>query len=213
MRIEKIKLYENREDVTLTTYVLEDSHEMLNGKKRPAILVCPGGAYAFCSDREAEPVALKYASMGYHAFVLRYSVYNKGQFINPMEENLPKLDNLHVLEYIKDMDNFLKAADVVITRAGALSVSEICVVGRAAILIPSPNVTGNHQYFNAKAVADKGGAFLIEEKDLKSELVYEKIIEIKNDKDLQKSMEDGAKKAAPGDACQLIFDKVMNTIY
>ncbi len=89
MLVEKIKLYENREDVTLTTYVLDDSHEMLGGKTRPAILVCPGGAYAFCSDREAEPIALKYASMGYHAFVLRYSVYNKGKFINPMEENLP----------------------------------------------------------------------------------------------------------------------------
>lgn len=78
MKSEIIKLYENREDVTLTTYVLQDSPELLAGKSRPAILICPGGAYLSCSDREAEPIALKFASMGYHTFVLRYSVYNGG---------------------------------------------------------------------------------------------------------------------------------------
>ena len=73
MKTEVIKLYENREDVTLTTYVLQDSPEMLAGKSRPAILICPGGGYMSCSDREAEPIAMKFASMGYHTFVLRYS--------------------------------------------------------------------------------------------------------------------------------------------
>ena len=78
MKTEVIKLYENREDVTLTTYVLEDSPEMLAGKSRPAILICPGGGYMSCSDREAEPIAMKFASMGYHTFVLRYSTYMGG---------------------------------------------------------------------------------------------------------------------------------------
>ncbi|MCA9881399.1 MAG: alpha/beta hydrolase [Anaerolineae bacterium] len=78
MITEKIYLYEGRQDVTLTTYVLDDSPEMLNGKKRPGVLICPGGAFVFCSDREAEPVALRFAAMGYHAFVLRYSTFGKG---------------------------------------------------------------------------------------------------------------------------------------
>lgn len=86
MTTENIRLYENRTDVTLTTYILDDSREMLNGRKRPAILICPGGAYVFCSDREAEPVALRFAAMGYHAFVLRYSVYNKGVMVDPRGE-------------------------------------------------------------------------------------------------------------------------------
>lgn len=86
MITKKITLYESRQDVTLTTYLIEDSHEMLNGKKRPAILICPGGAYMFCSDREAEPIALRFAAMGYHAFVLRYSVYNKGVMVDPRGE-------------------------------------------------------------------------------------------------------------------------------
>lgn len=83
MKVETIRLYEDRADVTLTTYVLDDSPELLGGKSRPAVLICPGGAYLSCSDREGEPVALKFASMGYHAFVLRYSVYQEGDFAFP----------------------------------------------------------------------------------------------------------------------------------
>ncbi|GAA5417061.1 hypothetical protein Pryu01_02122 [Paraliobacillus ryukyuensis] len=86
MYTEKIKFYENRNDVTLTAYVLDDSSELLNGKRRPAILICPGGAYLNCSDREAEPVALRFVAMGYHAFVLRYSTYTGGSS-QPLELN------------------------------------------------------------------------------------------------------------------------------
>ena len=78
MRIEQFHLYKDDPKVTLTAYILDDSPEMLNGTKRPAVLVCPGGAYMFTSDREAEPLAIRFAAMGYHAFVLRYSVYSNG---------------------------------------------------------------------------------------------------------------------------------------
>lgn len=87
----KIKLYDGRDDVTLTTYVLDDSPEMLKGKKRPAVLICPGGAYLSCSDREGEPVAMRFAAMGYHAFVLRYSTYMEGQMGFPPMNEAPKV--------------------------------------------------------------------------------------------------------------------------
>lgn len=92
MKSEVIYLYEDREDVTLTTYVLDDSPELLAGTSRPAIIVCPGGAYMNCSDREAEPIAMRFAAMGYHAFVLRYSVYfeGKGGMMDPMQDIEPK---------------------------------------------------------------------------------------------------------------------------
>lgn len=80
MKTEVIKLYDNRDDVTLTTYILDNSPEMHYDEKRPAVLVCPGGAYLSCSDREGEPVALAFATMGYQTFVLRYSVYGGGAF-------------------------------------------------------------------------------------------------------------------------------------
>ena len=77
MICEKIYLYENRQDVFLTSYLWEPSSELPAGQKRPLILICPGGGYLNCSDREAEPVALRFAGMGYHAAVLRYSTYGE----------------------------------------------------------------------------------------------------------------------------------------
>ncbi|MGT2742390.1 alpha/beta hydrolase [Streptococcus plurextorum] len=74
MLIKKFNLDNKRDNVDLTSYILEDSPELLNGKKRPAIIICPGGAYINCSDREGEIVALRFAAMGYHVFVLRYHV-------------------------------------------------------------------------------------------------------------------------------------------
>lgn len=69
MKIETISLFADRPEVALTAYLVDAP------QKRPAVLICPGGAYLACSDTEAEPVALRWAGLGYHAFVLRYSVY------------------------------------------------------------------------------------------------------------------------------------------
>ena len=89
MKIEQFQLYKDDPMVTLTAYILDDSPEMLNGAKRPAVLVCPGGAYMFTSDREADPVAIRFAAMGYHAFVLRYSVYSNSGIRFPMPGQSP----------------------------------------------------------------------------------------------------------------------------
>ena len=79
---------------------------------------------------------------------------------------LDKCGNLKLEEYIYDMPTLMAAADVVVCRAGAMTVSELAMSGKCAIFIPSPNVTNNHQYKNAKVLADAGAALLIEEKDL-----------------------------------------------
>lgn len=73
-------------DVTLTTYILDDSKEMPNWNRRPAMLVIPGGGYAFCSDREAEPIAMAFAAKGWNTFVLRYSI-GKGNALFPRPLN------------------------------------------------------------------------------------------------------------------------------
>ena len=78
-------------------------------------------------------------------------------------------DSLVVKEYINNMPELLAAADLVISRAGALTLAELEAVGRAAVLIPSPNVAENHQYFNAMELQKAGAAVVIEEKDLTGE--------------------------------------------
>ena len=117
-------------------------------------------------------------------------------------------DNIHIMRYIDDMDNHLMAADVVVSRAGALSIAEICVCGKCAVFIPSPNVTGNHQYHNARAVADKGGAILIEEKDLTDELLVSKLMELKQNLAQVEIMGAAAKKCAFNDSAEIIYDEI-----
>ncbi len=83
--------------------------------------------------------------------------------------------NLAVKEYIDNMPQLLAAADLVISRAGALTLAELCAAGRAAILIPSPNVAENHQYYNALELQKVGAAVVIEEKDLTPELLIQTV--------------------------------------
>lgn len=81
---------------------------------------------------------------------------------------LAKYENLQLVEYIYDMPLKMAAADIIICRAGALTISELASAGKCPIFIPSPNVTENHQYKNAKVLADAGAAFVFEESELRN---------------------------------------------
>ena len=72
--------------VSLTAYIPDISDEMSNMKIKPAVIVIPGGSYRFCSDREAEPVALAYTAKGFNAFVLRYSLNEDAAFPTPLND-------------------------------------------------------------------------------------------------------------------------------
>lgn len=72
--------------VTLTAYITDISEEMKYANTKPAVLVIPGGAYKYCSDREAEPIALAYLAKGFNAFVLRYSLNDKAAFPTPLND-------------------------------------------------------------------------------------------------------------------------------
>lgn len=80
-----------------------------------------------------------------------------------------------VKPYIENMPIMLSAADIVISRSGAMSIAELSATSKASILIPSPNVTDNHQYKNARVLSDKNAAVLLEEKDLTTQTLIEKI--------------------------------------
>lgn len=79
------------ENVTLTAYIPDSSDEMKNQAYRRAMLVIPGGAYRFCSDREAEPVAFAFVAKGYAAFILRYSLGEKSIYPNPLNDAVEAL--------------------------------------------------------------------------------------------------------------------------
>lgn len=118
-------------------------------------------------------------------------------------------DNVAIVEYIHEMAKYLAASDLVISRSGALTVAEATVCGKPAIFIPSPAVTGNHQYFNAKAVADKGGAIIVEEKDLDNDKLADEILKLKNNPEAMKEMAAGSLACAPFDAVKIICDNIL----
>ena len=108
----------------------------------------------------------------------------------------------------------LSACDITISRSGALSVAETTMAGRAAIFIPSPNVTEDHQYYNAKAVADKGGAFIVREDNGEDALIAEIKDIIKtlgNDREELLRMGEASHALAPVNATDIIYDKIMET--
>ena len=86
-----------------------------------------------------------------------------------------QLTMVEIREYIYDMAVVMRAADLVICRSGASTISELTALGTAAILVPSPNVTNNHQEKNARVLEEGGGAVVVLEKDCTAEKMYELI--------------------------------------
>ncbi|MBE6805828.1 MAG: undecaprenyldiphospho-muramoylpentapeptide beta-N-acetylglucosaminyltransferase [Clostridia bacterium] len=129
-----------------------------------------------------------------------------------MCENLSDItlnDKISIKEYIYDMDVCMAAADLVIGRAGAITLSEISACGKAAILIPSPYVSENHQYHNAMTLKNVGAAEVIEEKYLTGDKLIDTVKTLCNDKLTLKTMAENAKKNAITDANERIYVQVM----
>lgn len=123
------------------------------------------------------------------------------------DETLAK-NGVTVKKYIYNMPELLASADVVICRAGAMTLSEIAALEKAAVIIPSPNVTNNHQYKNAKVLADKNAAILIEEKDLTGELLADNVEKLVSDKALRQSLEKNIKAFAVTDTLDRIYSVI-----
>ena len=115
---------------------------------------------------------------------------------------------LRVSEYIHDMDACLAAADLVICRAGATTLSELEVMGRASILIPSPNVTENHQFHNAMTLAERGAAVVIEEKELTSQRLIDEVHRLLKKPDTLQRMAQAARQGALCNASALICNQI-----
>lgn len=143
MIIKKINLREGK-NVTLTTYIQEPSHEMEPVQDKPGILILPGGGYQFCSDREAEPIALSYLKEGYNAFVLTYSLKEDSSFPNPLEDAEKALGMIR--ENAKEwhtIDN--KIACIGFSAGGHLALS----LGTSKVIRPNALILGYGAFIRA----------------------------------------------------------------
>ncbi len=112
-----------------------------------------------------------------HATGRRY--YEEASRVHP---ELIKNSRIRIVPYIDNMPELLSAADLAITRSGAITTAELSALSLPSILIPSPNVTGNHQAKNARAIESLGGAIVIEERELSEDVLFNTVLELHNNR-------------------------------
>ncbi|MEG0339194.1 MAG: undecaprenyldiphospho-muramoylpentapeptide beta-N-acetylglucosaminyltransferase [Oscillospiraceae bacterium] len=117
-----------------------------------------------------------------------------------------------IKEYISNMPELLSAADLVISRAGALTLAEISAAGKASVLIPSPNVAENHQYYNALALEKLGAAKVLEEKDLNADKLIAIVDELTADKAQLMIMGKKAQALAQPNSLDIIYEQLKKLI-
>ena len=116
--------------------------------------------------------------------------------------------NLLVREYIDNMPELLAASDLVISRAGALTLAEIEAMGRASILIPSPNVAENHQYYNALTLQNANAGRIIDDKELTGSVLIDTVNRLADDPELLRLMSENAAKLSKRDAAGKILREI-----
>jgi UDP-N-acetylglucosamine--N-acetylmuramyl-(pentapeptide) pyrophosphoryl-undecaprenol N-acetylglucosamine transferase len=119
--------------------------------------------------------------------------------------------NVHLLEFIQRMDLAFAAADLVVSRAGAGTISELCVLGMPAILVPSPNVAEDHQTANARALADHGAAVLLRDDEVEAKLV-EAALELVKDRPRLNSLSAEMKKMGTPNATDDIVAVIVSLL-
>ena len=117
--------------------------------------------------------------------------------------------NIEIVPYIHNMETVMNASDVVVSRSGAITLSELCVLGKPSILVPSPNVTNNHQEYNARALADNRASHMILEKDFNINTLYNSLMTILSDKTVYSNMSENAKKMSTQNATELIYNELI----
>ncbi len=192
----------------LLTADKQKARELLKLDDRPLILSF-GGSLGARALNEAVTGLIKHHN-GSHKYFHIHATGKTG-YITMTEalKDITLSDEIQVKEYIYDMDVCMAAADIVISRAGAITLSEIQALGKAAVLIPSPYVAENHQFHNAMSLKNAGAAEIIEEKDLTADALIKAVERLADDKKLLCKMSESAEKSAIKDANERIYREII----
>lgn len=135
-------------------------------------------------------------------------IWQTGKNYYPKYKSI-NFDSVKILDFVEDMNKAYSACDVLVARAGATTIAELTVLGIPSILIPSPHVAENHQYYNAKSLSDSNAAVLIKDSEVKS-ILKDKILELVGDENLQKSLSENARKLSKPEAAIIIAKSAIN---
>ena len=139
-----------------------------------------------------------------------YGKHGKDTFMQSLVENGVDPDNEHFIikEYIDNMYTCMCASDLIITRAGAMTLTELMAIGRASILIPYPYAAENHQYYNALTLQNANAGRIIDDKELTGAVLIDTVTKLADDPELLKLMSENAAKLSKHDAAGVILREI-----
>jgi len=206
---EKTHLYGNpRASEVLETELRDMSDTYHLDKNKKAVLVVMGSLGSSSVNRVIEQAMDDLASKDYQLiFVTGQKQYEEEKAKFPQTPS-----NVQIVPYVEDLPSLLKTVDLVVSRAGASTLSEITSLGVAALIIPSPYVAANHQEYNARELCDKDAAMMILEKDLNKEKLLATIDGLMADEEKLKKMRENAKKLGKPQACMDIYQLMKSLV-
>lgn len=202
-----------RESVIMKTKA--EARAELNLDDRMCILSFGGSLGADTINKIGADIIEWHYKQGLVNHIHGYGRLGKEKFPQLLKErniDLSVTKDVRVSEYIDNMDTCLAAADLVICRAGAITISEIEATGKAAILVPSPNVTANHQFHNAMVLKKKNACILLEEKDYTKEKIIAIVKDLYNNRNKLTEMSRNAASLAILDTTKRIYDSILTIL-
>lgn len=175
---------------------------------KPTVLVIGGSLGALTINNAIGRNIHRLKSMGINLIWQTGSSYQHKaqQFIDDIDKK-----GITAYTFIKEMDMAYSIADIIISRAGAIAIAELCCVGKPIILVPSPNVAENHQYKNAQSLVNKNAALLVEDASANRKLV-DTLEELLSNENLKMSLASNIKKIAVRDAANRIVKAALDLV-
>ncbi|MBQ3067627.1 MAG: UDP-N-acetylglucosamine--N-acetylmuramyl-(pentapeptide) pyrophosphoryl-undecaprenol N-acetylglucosamine transferase [Oscillospiraceae bacterium] len=190
-------------------YSKQEAREELGWAQNEFCIVSYGGSLgAERINRAVADLLLNYKELGNIRLIHATGAKNYNRFIEYLKSHsfdFEKHDNVVIQEYIYNMPRVINAADLVISRAGAISIAELQAAGKPAIFIPSPNVTGNHQFFNAQVLVKNGAGIMLDDKTLDGNILMKTINKLLSNEETLIKMAERIKLMHIKDSAELIY--------
>ena len=180
----------------------------------PVVLVFGGSQGAQSINRSFIEIIVNKKNKDYQImWAVGPEQYNKIKAeLNKVNVNIEKIDNAKIVPYIYNMEEVMNISDLIVCRSGAMTITEISVVGKPAIFIPFPYATENHQEYNARVLEKVNAARIILDKDINSEILGNSINEIIKDKTKLGEMGKNASKIAKPNVEDEIYKEIKKVI-
>ena len=202
---EKIKVTGNPVRTELGSSAKEEAKKFFGLDESKTTLLVLGGSLGAASINEAVADCIEELEKESLQVIWQTgkNYYHKYKSIN--------FDSVKILDFVEDMNKAYSACDVLVARAGATTIAELTVLGIPSILIPSPHVAENHQYYNAKSLSDNNAAVLIKDSEVKN-ILKQKVLELAGDKNLQKKLSENAIRLSKPEAASVIAKSAINYV-